>query len=73
MTFSFLVFKVLKGYEYLGLEALLLTVAVIGAMSWLYSAGIIKADGKFRTVLLTLLLGSIGVGVFSLIGSLIPV
>ena len=29
MTFSFLVFKVLKGYEYLGLEALLLTVAVI--------------------------------------------
>ena len=69
---SFLVFKVLKGYEYLGLEALLLTVAVVAAMSWLYSSGIIKANKKFRTVLLSLLLGSVGLGVLSFLGSLIP-
>ena len=69
---SFLVFKVLKGYEYLGLETLLLTVAVVAAMSWLYSSGIIKANKKFRTVLLSLLLGSVGLGVLSFLGSLIP-
>ena len=69
---SFLVFNVLKGYEYLGLEALLLTVAVVAAMSWLYSSGIIQTDRKFRTVLLALMIGSIGVGVFSGIGLLIP-
>ena len=39
---SFIVFKVLKGYEYLGLEAVLLTVAVIAVMSWLYSSGLVK-------------------------------
>ena len=69
---SFLVFKVLTGYEYLGLEALLLTVAVVAVMSWLYTSGIIKADKKFRTVLLTLLIGSVGVGVLSFLGSLLP-
>ena len=69
---SFLVFKVLTGYEYLGLEALLLTVAVVAVMSWLYSSGIIKADKKFHTVLLSLLIGSVGVGVLSFVGSLIP-
>ena len=41
---SFLIFKVLKGYEYLGLEALLLTIAVVAAMSWLYSTGKIKDE-----------------------------
>ncbi len=69
---SFLVFKALTGYEYLGLEALLLTVAVIAVMSWLYSSGIIKADAKFRAVLLSLVIGSIGVGVLTFVGSLIP-
>ena len=69
---SFLVFKVLKGYEYLGLEALLLTVAVVAVMSWLYSSGIIRADKKFRTVLLSLVIGSVGVGLLSFLGSLIP-
>ena len=69
---SFLVFKVLKGYEYLGLEALLLTVAVVAVMSYLYSSGIIKANKKFHTVLLTLVLGSIGVGVLTFLGTLIP-
>lgn len=69
---SFIVFTVLKGYEYLGLEALAITVAVIGVMSWLYSSGIIKADKKFHTVLLSLVLGSIIFGVFTFVGSLIP-
>ena len=69
---SFLVFNVLKGYEYLGLEALLLTVAVVLVMSWLYTSGIVRVDRKFRTVLLSLMLGSIGIGVLSFLGSLIP-
>lgn len=69
---SFLVFKVLKGYEYLGLEALLLTVAVIAVMSWLYTSGRIQVDNKFRTVLLSLVLGSIGFGLLTFLGSLIP-
>ena len=69
---SFLVFKVLAGYEYLGLEALLLNVAVVAVMSWLYRSGIIKTDKKYRTVLLSLLIGSVGVGVLSFLGSLIP-
>ncbi len=69
---SFLVFKVLTGYEYLGLEALLLTVAVVLTMSWLYSSGIIKGGKKFRTVMLSLVLGSVALGVLSFVGSLIP-
>jgi len=70
---SFLVFKVLGDeYSYLGLEALLLTVAVVLVMSWLYSSGIIKVDNKFRTVLLALVLGTVGLGLLTFIGSLIP-
>ncbi len=69
---SFLVFKVLVGYEYLGLEALLLTVAVVAGMSWLYSSGKVRVNKKFHTVLLTLLIGSVGVGVLSFLASLIP-
>ena len=69
---SFLVFNVLSGYEYLGLEALLLTVAVVLVMSWLYTSGRIRDNKKYRTVLLTLFVGSIAVGLFSVIGFLIP-
>ena len=69
---SFLVFKVLTGYEYLGLEALLLTVAVVLVMSWLYTSGLVRGGKKFRAVLLSLVLGSIGVGALSFVGSLIP-
>ena len=69
---SFLVFKVLKGYEYLGLEALLLTVAVVAVMSWLYTSGKVRAGGKFRTVLLSLVIGSAAFGVITFLGSLIP-
>ena len=69
---SFLVFKVLKGYEYLGLEALLLTVAVVAVMSWLYTSGKVRVGGKFRTVLLSLVIGSAAFGVITFLGSLIP-
>ena len=69
---SFLVFKVLKDFEYLGLEALLLTVAVVAGMSWLYTSGRIRVCGKFRTVLYSLLIGSIAFGVITLLGNLIP-
>ena len=69
---SFLVFNVLSGYEYLGLEALLLTVAVVLLMSWLYTSGRIRDNKKYRTVLLTLFVGSIAVALFSVIGFVIP-
>ena len=69
---SFLVFNVLSGYEYLGLEALLLTVAVVLVMSWLYTSGRIRDNKKYRTVLLTLFVGSIAVALFSVIGFVIP-
>ena len=55
---SFLVFDVLKGYEYLGLEALLLTVAVIAVMSRLYTSGRIRDGKKYRMVLLSLFLAT---------------
>ena len=70
---SFLIFNVLKGYEYLGLEALLLTVAVVFVMSWLYTSGRIRDNKKYRTVLLTLFIGSIAVAALSLVGVVIPV
>ncbi len=69
---SFLIFKVLRGYEYLGLEALLLTVAVIALMSWLYTSGRVRTGGKFRTVLLSLLIGSVTLGGIVFLGSLVP-
>lgn len=69
---SFLVFKLLKGYEYLGLEALLLTVAVVAVMSWLYTSGKVRVSGKFRTVLFSLVIGSVVFGVITFLGSLIP-
>ena len=69
---SFLVFKVLNGYEYLGLEALLLTTAVIGLMSWLYATGRIRPTKKFNTILMMLVIGSIVTGLLTFIASLIP-
>ena len=69
---SFLVFKVLQGYEYLGLEALLLTAAVIGVMSWLYVTGRLRPTEKFNTILMTLVIGSILLALLSFVCSLIP-
>ncbi|MBO5544524.1 MAG: Bax inhibitor-1/YccA family protein [Oscillospiraceae bacterium] len=70
---SFLVFDVLAGYEYLGLEALLLTIAVIAVMSRLYTSGRIRDGKKYRMVMLSLFLGSLAVGLFTAVGFLIPV
>ena len=70
---SFLVFNVLSGYEYLGLEALLLTVAVVLVMSWLYTSNRIRDNKKYRTVLLTLFVSSIAIALLSFVAVLIPV
>ena len=69
---SFLVFKVLKGYEYLGLEALLLTVAVVAVMSFVYSSDLIRGGKKYRVVMFSLMLGTIVVALLTFIGTLIP-
>ena len=69
---SFLVFHVLKGYEFIGLEALLLTVAVVAVMSWLYASGRVRYCKKYRIVLLTMFVGSMAVGVMSVVGFVIP-
>ncbi len=69
---SFLVFNVLSGYEYLGLEALLLTIAVVAVMSRLYTSGRIRDGKRYRTVMLSLFLGSLAVALFTVIGVVIP-
>lgn len=69
---SFMVFTLIKGYEYLGLLALAITIAIVLVMAILYTTGVIRATKKFRTVMLTLFGTMIGVSVLTLIGSLIP-
>ncbi len=72
---AFLVYKVLGSqpqYMILGLEALLITVAVVGVMSWLYTSGKVRMTPKFTLVLMTLVLGTFAVSALSLILYLIP-
>ncbi len=69
---SFLVFKVLKGYEYLGALALAITMVIILVMAVLYSTGVIRVTKKFRMVMLTLFATMIGSSLLVLIGSFIP-
>ena len=69
---SFMVFTLLKGYEYLGLLALVITIAIVLVMSILYTTGTIRATKKFRTVMLTLFGTMIAVSILSFIGYLIP-
>ena len=69
---SFIVFTVIKGYEYLGLLALVITIAIVLTMAILYAARVIRASKKFHTVMFTLFAGMIGVSIFSFIGYLIP-
>ncbi len=69
---SFLVFTLIKGYEYLGLLALAITVVIVLVMSILYTTGVIRATKKFRTVILTLFIGMIGISILTFIASLIP-
>ncbi len=69
---SFLVFKVLKGFEHLGLLALIITIAIIAVMSILYSTGVIRVTKKFRMVMITLVVTMIAVSLLTFIGSFIP-
>ena len=69
---SFLVFKVLKGYEYLGALALAITMVIILVMAILYSTGVIRVTKKFKMVMLTLFVTMIGSSLLVLVGSFIP-
>lgn len=69
---SFLIFKVLKGYEYLGALALVITVLIVLIMSILYSTGVIKVTKKFRMVMMTLFITMIGSSLLVGIGYLLP-
>ena len=70
---SFIVFTLIKGYEYLGLLALAITIVIVMVMAILYSTRIIRASKKFHMVLFTLFAGMIGISIFSFIGYLIPI
>ncbi len=69
---SYTIFTIIKGYEYLGLLALMITVVVVLSMALLYTKGIIRVSNKFRTVIGTLFTAMICISIFSFIGFLIP-
>ena len=69
---AFIVFKVLKGYEYLGALALAITLVIILTMSILYATGIIRVTKKFKMVMITLFVTVIGSSLLVLVGSFIP-
>ena len=58
------IFRMTVGNGFLGWYLLLIIVMIV--------TGIIKANKKFHTILLSLVLGSIAFGVFSFLGNLIP-
>ena len=68
---SFLIFKVLAGYEYLGLLALAITMLIILVMAILYATGVIRVTKKFKMVMLTLFITSIAASLLMLLGSLL--
>ena len=69
---SFLIFKVLEGYEYLGALALAITVLIIFVMTFLYAKGIIRVTKKFRMVMITLMVTSIAISLLSVLCYFIP-
>ena len=69
---SFLIFKVLKGFEFLGALALLITMLIVIVMAVLYTTGIIRVTKKFKMVMLTLFITMITTSLFTFIGSFIP-
>ena len=69
---GFLIFKVLKGYEYIGMLAFAITMVIVLTMLLLYSKGVIKATKKLKTVLLTLVITSFVVSILTVIASFIP-
>lgn len=69
---SFLIFKVLKGFEFLGALALMITMLIVVVMAILYSTGVIRVTKKFKMVMLTLFITMISASILTFIGSLIP-
>ena len=69
---AFLVFTVLKGYEYLGALALAITMLIILVMAILYSTGVIRVTKKFRMILFTLIITSVIASLLLLVASFIP-
>ena len=69
---SFIIFKVLKGYEYLGALALAITLIIVLVMSVLYATGAIRVTKKFKMVMLTLFATTIASSILVFIGSFIP-
>lgn len=69
---SFIIFKVLKGYEYLGALALAITLMIVLVMSVLYATGAIRVTKKFKMVMLTLFATTIASSILVFIGSFIP-
>ena len=69
---SFLIFKVLRGYEYLGALALLITMLIVIVMAILYSTGVIRVTKKFKMVMMTLFITVIATSVVTFVASFIP-
>ncbi len=69
---SFIVFTMIKGFEFLGLLALAITVAIVFSMGMLYATGAVRVTKKFRMIMLTLFATMVGVSILSFIGYLIP-
>ncbi len=69
---AFIIFSLIKGYEYLGLLALGVTIVVVLTMAFLYAKRIVKVSKKFVTVMITLLFSMIGISLLTGIGYLIP-
>ena len=69
---SFLIFKVLRGYEYLGALALLITMLIVIVMAILYSTGVIRVTKKFKMVMMTLFITVIATSVLTFVASFIP-
>ena len=69
---SFTVFSLLKGYEYLGLLALVITIVVVMTMALLYIKRIIKVSKKFVMIITTLFASMVGISLLSFFGYLIP-
>lgn len=69
---SFLIFRVLKDYEYIGALALAVTLLIVLIMSILYTTGVIRVTKKFRMVLMTLMIGMVTISLLTLIASFIP-
>ena len=69
---SFTVFTLIKGYEYLGMLALGITIVVVLSMAILYTTGVVKVTKKFRLVVTTLFAAMIGISILTFICYLIP-